>query len=149
MEFRRAERVREVLLIGVHKEFGVLQCFVVQEVMESLGIFFDPLHVRRVHDVDKRVHVVEVVGPEGAQLELASNVPAIELDALVLEGFDVEANGGDRVDDLVELHLVEDGGLAGGVEAQHEEAHLFLAPGEGVPHLSEYLSHLCLSCSVV
>lgn len=33
-------------------------------------------------------------------------------------------DGGDGGDDLAELELVEDGGLTGGIEANHEDAHL-------------------------
>jgi len=38
-----------------------------------------------------------------------------------------EADGGDGRHDLAKLELVEDGGLAGGVEADHEDAHFLLA----------------------
>lgn len=35
-------------------------------------------------------------------------------------------DGRDGGDDLTKLELVEDGGLAGGIETNHEDAHLFL-----------------------
>ena len=35
-------------------------------------------------------------------------------------------NGGDGGDDLAELELVQDGGFTGGVETDHEDAHLAL-----------------------
>ena len=78
--------------------------------------------------------------PERAELVLAADVPHGERDVLVLHGLDVEANGGDGRDDLAQLELVEDGRLAGGVEADHQDAHILLAEelaedlGEGEAH---------------
>ena len=60
-------------------------------------------------------------------LVLASDVPHGERDVLVLDGLDVEADRRDGCDDLPELQLVQDGGLTGGVEADHEDAHVLLA----------------------
>ena len=37
-------------------------------------------------------------------------------------------DGGDRGDDFTELELVQDGGLSGSVEADHENSHLLLPP---------------------
>ena len=61
--------------------------------------------------------------PEATQFELTTNVPTVELDILVLELLDIEANGWNRVHCFVQLHLVKDGRLAGGVEPQHQQAH--------------------------
>ena len=50
--------------------------------------------------------------------------------------------GGDRGDDLAQLELVEDGGLAGGVQPHHQDPHLLLAEealeqgGEEVAHVA-------------
>lgn len=54
-------------------------------------------------------HTREVVSPEGTDLVLAADVPDVEFGVLVCDGLDVEADGGDRGDVLVELELVEDG----------------------------------------
>lgn len=62
--------------------------------------------------------------PQGPDLVLAADVPDIKFDVLVGNGLDVEADGGDGGNVLAQLELVEDGGLAGGVEAEHEQAHL-------------------------
>jgi len=51
-----------------------------------------------------------------------------------------EANGGDSGHDLAELELVENGGLTGGIETDHEDAHLLLAE-EAAKHLAERESH--------
>ncbi len=60
------------------------------------------------------------MAPKVSELELATNVPSLELNVLVLEGLNVEADRGDCVDCLIKLHLVEDCGLASRVKAQHE-----------------------------
>ena len=47
----------------------------------------------------------------------------------------------DGGDDLAELQLVEDGGLAGSVQADHQNTHLLLAP-EAIEELRECETHL-------
>lgn len=54
--------------------------------------------------------------PQRPDLVLTTDVPDIKLDVLVGDGLDVEADGGDGGDVLAELELVEDGGLASGIE---------------------------------
>lgn len=54
-------------------------------------------------------HTREVVSPQGTNLVLTANIPDIKLCVLVGNGFDVEANGGDGGDILVEFELVQDG----------------------------------------
>ena len=73
--------------------------------------------------------------------------PDSERDVLVLHSLDVEANRWDGGDNLAELELVEDGGLTGGVEAHHEDAHLLLAH-QLRQRLREHSAHDCLSCGV-
>ena len=48
------------------------------------------------------------MAPEWADLVLAAHVPHVELDVFVRYCFDVEADGGNGGDVLVELELVED-----------------------------------------
>ena len=48
-------------------------------------------------------------------------------------------NGGD---DFTELQLVQNGGLSGGVETNHEDSHLLLAP-QAVEQLGEGKTHVC------
>ena len=54
-------------------------------------------------------HTGEVVSPQRPDLVLAPHIPDVELGVLVCDGLDVEADGGDGRDVLVELELVEDG----------------------------------------
>lgn len=67
--------------------------------------------------------------PKRANFVLSANVPHVEFDILVREGLDVESDGWDGRHGLIELELVQDGGLARGIEAQHQNAH-FLGPEE-------------------
>ena len=53
--------------------------------------------------------------------------PDVEFDVLVGDGFDVEADGGNGVDGLAQLELVQDGRFAGGVKTQHQDPHLLVA----------------------
>jgi hypothetical protein len=47
-------------------------------------------------------------------------------------------NGGD---DFTELELVKNGGLSGGIETNHEDSHLLLAP-QAVEQLGEGKTHV-------
>lgn len=50
-------------------------------------------------------------------------------------------NGGDRGHDFTQLELVEDGGLSGSVQSDHQNSHLLLAP-EAIEQLRESKTHL-------
>ena len=58
--------------------------------------------------------------PEWANLVLTTDIPDIELDILVGDSLNVEADGGNRGDVLAELELVENGCLTSGVETDLE-----------------------------
>ena len=59
---------------------------------------------------------LKVMTPERSDLILATNVPQSEVYVLAFDIFNVEANRGNRRDNLAELQLVEDGGLTGRVQ---------------------------------
>ena len=65
--------------------------------------------------------------PQRSNLVLAADVPHRKAYILVLYRLDVEAYCGYGGDNLAQLELVENGGLAGRVQAHHENAHLLLA----------------------
>lgn len=132
----------QVLLVGVHHDDSVFQLFVVGQSLERLCVLLDTVSVSTVHHVDEGLGSVEVVAPEGSELGLATDVPAIEFDVFVLEGLHVEADRGDRVDHLVELQLVENCSLARGVQAQHQHAD-FLVAEISRPCFEEVISHCC------
>ncbi len=49
-------------------------------------------------------------------------------------------NGGDSGDDFAQLQLVENGGLSGGVQTNHQDSHLLLPP-EPVKEFAESETH--------
>lgn len=55
-------------------------------------------------------------------------------------------DGWDSGDDLTKLELVKNGGLSGGIETDHQDSHLLLAP-ELVEQLGECETHICGVCS--
>ena len=80
---------------------------------------------------------------------LTSEVPDLELEIFVHDSLDVEADGGDGGDDLAGLQPVEDGRLAGPVQAEDEYPHL--TRPDQVTEITEESSHglvlLLLCCS--
>ena len=108
--------------------------------MEFVARSVNTVTVIGVNNKYESLRVGVIVAPEGADLVLAADVPHGERDVLVLDGLDVEADGRDGGHDLAQLELVQDGGLAGRVEADHEDAHVLLAEelaedlGEGETH---------------
>ena len=91
--------------------------------MERLFSLFNATHIVAVDDEDEALCASEVVLPQGAQHLLAADVPAVKLDVLVLQRLNIEANRWNRVDRLVQLHLEENGRLAGSVKAEYEHAY--------------------------
>ena len=61
------------------------------------------------------------MAPERADLVLSTHVPHVELDVFVCYCFDVEADGRDGGDVLVEFELVEDCWGAGVLAIVHEQ----------------------------
>ena len=84
-----------------------------------------------------------VRAPERADLVLAADVPDGHVEVAVLHTLDVEADRRHGRDLLAQLELVQDGCLAGGVEADHEDADVLLAE-ELAKHLGECETHGCL-----
>lgn len=76
--------------------------------MELLPCFVDAGTVIRVDDEDQALGAGEVVAPQRPDLVLAAHVPDVELDVLVGHVLDVEADGRDCGDVLVEAEFIED-----------------------------------------
>ena len=121
-DLRHRHSVREVHFVGVDEEGHSIHCFVLENHRQCLGALGNALGVVAVDNEDEALGVLEVVVPQVAKLELAADVPAVKREVLVLESLHVEADCWDCVHCLVQFQLVEDGGLAGGVEAEHQKA---------------------------
>ncbi len=57
------------------------------------------------------------------------------------KGVVVRTDCGDGGDDFTQLQLVEDGGLPGRIETDHQNAHLLLAP-QAIEQLRERKTHV-------
>merc|ERR1719382_89378 len=96
--------------------------------------------VATVDHEDQALRTLVIVAPQFTDLLLAADVPNREVDVSVLDGLHVEADGWDGRPDLAKLQFVEDGGLPGGVEANHQDAHL-LRTENAPPQLCEGDAH--------
>jgi hypothetical protein len=130
----------QVLLVGEDEENGVLELLFGKHLVELVTVLFNTLLVVGVNHEDEALGVEVVVAPEETDLVLTSDVPHVEGDVLVFDGLHIEANGGDGVDDLAKLELVENGGLTCGIKADHKNTHLF-GSDHARPHFSKHTSH--------
>jgi hypothetical protein len=73
-----------------------------------LSRLVDSCAVVGVDDEYEALGTGEVVAPEWSNLVLPTYVPHVELDVLICYCFDVEADGGDGGDVLVQFEFVED-----------------------------------------
>ena len=134
------QRAWQVLLVGEDEEHGVAKLFLSKHLVEFLAVLLNSLSIIGVNDIDEALGVGVVMSPEKSDLVLTTDIPHVERDVLVLDRLDVEADGGDGVDDLTELELVEDGRLACSIEANHENTHLTSAD-HALPDFTEKGSH--------
>ena len=81
------------------------------------------------------IHVL--MDPKKLPLHRHLSYPNIKFDILVCDCLHVESHGGDGVDRLSQLQLVQDGRLSGRVQPQHQDPHLLVAE-----HLRQDLPHL-------
>lgn len=83
--------------------------------------------VRGVYHKNYAIFVLVVVLPEAPQGNLPSHLPDSQGPTANINGLHIESIGWRRFDLLLELQLVEDGGLPSIVEARHEEADIVLS----------------------
>lgn len=100
-----------------------------------------------VDDEDDGGGVCVVAAPVRPDAGLAAEVPDVKLEVLVAERLDVEADGGLGGDDLADLQPVQDGGLAGTVEAEDQYAELPVGAPEAVEHRAEVVAHGARVCA--
>mmetsp|Transcript_94033 Transcript_94033/g.196202 ORF Transcript_94033/g.196202 Transcript_94033/m.196202 type:complete len:212 (+) Transcript_94033:64-699(+) len=140
-DFCCSHGIGQVLLVGEHQEDSVAHLVLVEHLVQLLPGVLDAVAIVAVDDVDEAVGALVVVPPERADLVLATDVPDSEAQVLVLDGLNVEADGGDGRDDLTQLQFVKDGSLTGGIQPDHQDAHLLLAD-QSLPNLREGQTHL-------
>jgi hypothetical protein len=127
-DFGGVHGIRQILLVSKDQKKSVTEFILVQHALQLLAGLDDTVAIIAVDDEDDTLGVLEVMPPQRSDLVLSTDVPDGELDVLVLDGLDVEADRGDGGDNFTQLELVQDGRLSGGVQANHQDAHLLLAP---------------------
>jgi len=118
----------QILLVGEDEEESIAELVLIQHTLQLLPRLNNTIAIVAVDDEDDALRVLEVMPPERADLVLSSDIPHGELDVLVLDRLDVEADRRNGGDDFTKLELVEDSCLSGSVQANHQDAHLLLAP---------------------
>lgn len=123
----RVHGVGQILLVGKDEKKSVAKLIFVEHSLQFFACLRNSLSIVGINDEDDAVRVLEVMSPERSNFVLSSNVPNGEGNVLVLDRLDIETNGGNGGDDLTELKLVENRGLTGGIESDHENSHLLFA----------------------
>mmetsp|Transcript_29082 Transcript_29082/g.62554 ORF Transcript_29082/g.62554 Transcript_29082/m.62554 type:complete len:221 (-) Transcript_29082:25-687(-) len=142
-----AHGVGKILLVGEDQEDGITQLILSEHAVQlvlgavlSTRSIVDTLPVVGIDNEDDALGVLVVVAPQGTDLVLTSDIPHGKANVLVLDSFHVETDGGDGGDDLTQLQLVEDGGLSGGIQTDHQDPHLLLAE-HALPEARESETH--------
>jgi hypothetical protein len=133
--------VGQILLVGEDEEKSITELVLVEHTLKLLAGLDNTVAIVGVDDEDDTLGVLEVMSPERTDLVLSTDIPHGELNVLVLDSLDVEADCGDGGDDFTELQLVQNGGLSGGIETNHEDSHLLLAP-QAVEQLGKGKTHI-------
>ena len=136
------QRPRQVLLVGDDQQRGPLVLGEAGDLVQLGAGLLQPLRVHRVHHVHDAVRAPAVGLPQRPQLLLAPDVPEVAADApggpraAQTDPLRVEADGGHRVDELVEFQPVQDGGFPRRVQTEHDDVQGREGGqvGEAVPH---------------
>ena len=105
-DLRDSESVGQVHLVGVDQDGDIAHALICQDHVERLGALSDTIGIVAVDNIDESLGVLKVVLPEAAELGLATDIPAVEFEVLILKSLNVEANRWNGVDGLIQLHLV-------------------------------------------
>lgn len=98
----------DILLVGKDQQESILHFAIVDDLVEFRASLLQTGGVARIHHEDQALCAGVVVSPERSNLVLAADIPHIELDILIGNTLDVEADGGDRSHVLVaEFQFVE------------------------------------------
>lgn len=98
----------DILLVGEHQQEGVLHFPIVDDLVQLRAGLLQSRGIAGIHHEDQALGAGVVVSPEGPNLVLAADVPHVELDILIGDALDVEADSRDSGDVLVaEFQFVE------------------------------------------
>ena len=71
------------MLVSEDKNRHILQLFVTKELIQVALDFFNTRLISRVDDVDEGIGILVVVWPVGADLTLTTDIPNVELEAIL------------------------------------------------------------------
>merc|ERR1712216_544378 len=120
----RSHGIRQILLVRKHKDHGIAHLILLQDLCEFFACILDTVTVIAINYKDQALSICVIVPPQLTDLVLAADIPDIEVNVLVLNGLDIEANGWDRCHHLTQLQLVQDRSLPCCVKTNHQHAHL-------------------------
>jgi len=127
-DFGGVHGIRQILLVGEDQENSIPELILVQHTLQLLSGLNNTITIVAVDNEDDTLRVLEVMSPQGSDLVLSTNIPYGELNVLVLDSLNVESDCRDGCDDFTELQLVEDRGLSGSIQTNHQNSHLLLSP---------------------
>eukprot|EP00438_Fugacium_kawagutii_P017659 Skav201276 [mRNA] locus=scaffold2058:154559:155204:- [translate_table: standard] len=139
-DFSCSHCIGQILLVGQNQQHSILHLLLLQHLVQLFIGILDSVTVRTVHHVDQTICALKVVAPKSADLVLASHIPHVELDVLVLNSLNIESNCRNGGDYFSQLQSVEDGGLAGRIETKHQNPHLF-GSNHPCPNLAKEHAH--------
>mmetsp|Transcript_12587 Transcript_12587/g.22318 ORF Transcript_12587/g.22318 Transcript_12587/m.22318 type:complete len:218 (+) Transcript_12587:382-1035(+) len=116
--------VHQVLLVREQKHRHVLQLLLLHQLAELDASLLNTPPVSTVNHVHQGIGLVVVVPPVRADGLLPSDVPHVQFELVLHQRLNVEALSRRDVLDVLITQLLEDGGLAGVVESEHEHAGL-------------------------
>lgn len=82
----------QILLVRKNEQQTLLHLPIAQYAMQLLLGLIQSLTVLAIDDEHEALRPCVVVSPEGPDLVLSSDIPDVELDVLVRDGFDVESD---------------------------------------------------------
>lgn len=119
------------MLVSKHQQNGVSEVVLLQHIMQFSFRLGHSFSIVGVYDEYQSLGVLEVVPPQRTDFVLAAHVPHRERDVFIFYRLDVETDRRYGRDDLAQLQFVEYGSLAGGVQADHQYAHLLFTKQTG------------------
>lgn len=105
---QKSRTAGNILLVGKDQQESILHFAVVDDLVQLRTSFLQARGVAGVDNEDQTLCARVVVSPERPDLVLATDIPNIELDVLIGNALDVEADGGDGGHILVaEFQFIE------------------------------------------
>jgi len=98
--------IRQILFVGENQKKSIPQFVLVEHALQFLASFNYTITIVAIDYEDNSLGVLEIMSPERTNLVLTTNIPNRELNVLVLDSLDVEANSWDRCDNFTKLQLV-------------------------------------------